>query len=72
MDRKIGCKSLARTIERIKPKIACFGHIYEQTNVKLIDKTWYVNCSVGAEYYEELNPWNFEWDFDKNIINHQK
>ena len=68
MDRKIGCKSLARTIERIKPKIACFGHIHEQTNVKLIDKTWYVNCSVGAEYYEELNP----WDFDKNMINLQK
>lgn len=42
-------------LERIKPKISCFGHIHESYGIKKINQTLFVNASILNHRYELVN-----------------
>lgn len=55
--RHVGCQDLLEQVQRIKPKIHCFGHIHEGGNRKKeIGGTTYINCSHVNEHYRPVNP----------------
>ena len=47
----LGCPTLLKAINRIKPKYHVFGHIHESHGKKKVGKTTHVNCSVLDDYY---------------------
>lgn len=42
-------------LERIKPKVHCFGHIHEGYGIKIIEQTTFINASCLNEDYEVVN-----------------
>ena len=54
-DGHVGCKDLADTITRIKPKLHISGHIHEGYGSIQIENTAYLNVSVCDKHYRALN-----------------
>jgi Icc-related predicted phosphoesterase len=54
---RVGCEDLRKAVmERIKPKIHCFGHIHEGGgSVSEIDGITFINCSYVDERYHPVN-----------------
>jgi len=52
-----GCADLMKAVQRVKPKVHCFGHIHEGGgSVRSIDGTVYVNASICTGDYKPTNP----------------
>lgn len=60
--RHCGCRALAPRVERIAPRLHCFGHIHASSGVLVEPKTTFLNASmvdrtgrvVRAPYVVEL------------------
>lgn len=51
-----GCEELRLAVERVKPKIHCFGHIHEcGGKISEIGPTSFVNCSYVDERYRPVH-----------------
>ena len=48
----LGCKLLSRELERIKPRIHCFGHVHASRGVFVQNGTTFVNAS-SVDYRHE-------------------
>lgn len=46
MDSGMGCGELLHQIERIKPKVHCFGHVHGQSGFKVINGTRFINSAM--------------------------
>ena len=48
MDRlNVGCKHLLRAVERVKPRLHCFGHIHESYGCKIIN--WHTKAKTDMK-----------------------
>jgi Icc-related predicted phosphoesterase len=50
-----GCVALRNRIEKIKPKISCFGHIHEAYGEIVVDGTQFINAAIWNHYNDTLN-----------------
>jgi Icc-related predicted phosphoesterase len=65
----LGCRILAETIDKIKPKIHVCGHIHTGNGHEFSNDTHYFNASVLNEQYQyEFHPVTFDWDKPSNSI----
>ena len=46
LDGGLGCEDLLLQIERVKPKIHCFGHVHGQSGSTIVNGTKYINAAV--------------------------
>jgi len=53
--RRVGCKSLLKKIEQIKPKLHVFGHIHHSYGQLHKGSTHYVNAAICGEDYRATN-----------------
>ena len=54
--RHCGCRELLKAIQRVKPLIACFGHIHDSGGrTTVVDGTKFINASICNEAYELVN-----------------
>lgn len=51
----VGCEDLYKAIQRVKPKINCFGHIHEGHGTSVEDDIIYINCSLLNRRYSPVN-----------------
>jgi Icc-related predicted phosphoesterase len=51
-----GCEKLIIAVERIRPKVHCFGHIHCGYGKVKISDTWYINGSNCDEAYRPVQP----------------
>ncbi len=51
----VGCEDLYKVIQRIKPKVNCFGHIHEGYGTSIEDDTILINCSLLNRRYSPVN-----------------
>lgn len=51
----VGCEDLYKTINRVKPKINCFGHIHEGYGTHEDENTLFINCSLLDRRYSPVN-----------------
>ena len=55
-DEYVGCEDLYYAIQKVKPKINCFGHIHEDGGKFTFDAdTMYINASICNHSYEAVN-----------------
>lgn len=55
----VGCPILRREVERIKPKLHCFGHIHDQIlTIKEINGTIYSNACIMDDSYKPNGKYN--------------
>lgn len=62
---RVGCKSLLKHIERVRPKLHLFGHIHEAWGTELSEDlgVWFTNASICTLSYHPTNPVTYyEWD----------
>jgi len=65
----VGCEELAKSVEVVKPKIHCFGHIHSGYGEKYIDGVQYLNASVlGKNYLFKKNPINIEYNIESKEV----
>jgi predicted phosphodiesterase len=50
-DDNLGCEELLKCVNRIKPKVHCFGHIHGSYGLQMKDGTLFANASVMNEQY---------------------
>ncbi len=43
---RLGCEELAKAVERVKPRLHCFGHIHEGYGITRNEDTIFVNASI--------------------------
>ena len=51
----VGCEDLYKAIQRVKPKINCFGHIHEGYGTSVENDIIYINCSLLNRRYSPVN-----------------
>jgi len=51
----VGCYDLYKAIQRVKPKINCFGHIHEGYGTYIEEETLFINCSILNRRYVRTN-----------------
>lgn len=51
----VGCYDLYKAIQRVKPKINCFGHIHEGYGTYTEEETLFINCSILNRRYVRTN-----------------
>jgi len=51
-----GCENLLETINKIRPRLHCFGHIHESAGIIDRNKTIFANASVLDGRYKYKNP----------------
>ncbi|MRX48262.1 metallophosphatase domain-containing protein [Pedobacter puniceum] len=63
MDNKLGCEDLLKTLQKVKPKLAVFGHIHEHYGTQEKNGTAYINAAITSNitgshqpYYKLLHP----------------
>lgn len=54
-DGNVGCEILMKHVERVSPKIHCFGHIHGGYGIKVHNGITYVNASLLDENYAVSN-----------------
>ena len=54
-DDNLGCQELLKCIQRIKPKVHCFGHIHGSYGLTSKDGTLFINASQMNEHYALVN-----------------
>lgn len=64
----VGCKYLARAIERVQPKIVICGHIHEEYGTLFKDNTLYVNPSIMTKLYQPINA-PIAFDYPAILVN---
>lgn len=52
----VGCKAMAKALERVKPKVHIFGHIHEGAGVLEQDGCTYINASSMNRNYDLVHP----------------
>lgn len=55
-DRAVGCEALAEALQRVRPRVHCFGHIHEGYGTHSAEGTLYVNASTCTLSYQPSNP----------------
>ena len=66
LDNGLGCASLRRYVDRIRPHACIFGHIHEGYGTKRVDNTIFANASVLDVKYNLVNtPIVFSIDIQK-------
>jgi len=55
INASVGCIDLKATIQRVKPKLVCGGHLHSGHGVEQKDGVLYVNASVCTENYAPIN-----------------
>lgn len=67
---RAGCKSLAKKVKEIKPKIHVFGHIHEDGGkMEKIDETYYYNAAVlDLDYYYNNNGFVIKYNKENGEI----
>ena len=56
IDNGMGCEELGLKINKVRPKIHCFGHVHGQNGVETIKGTTFINASI----VNTLNPLQHE------------
>ena len=56
MDSGMGCDELRLQINRVRPKIHCFGHVHGQNGIETTHHTTFINASI----VNNLNPFQQE------------
>lgn len=51
----LGCPTLLKRVEEIKPDIHCFGHIHNGNGELIKKDTRFINCSVLNDWYKLVN-----------------
>jgi calcineurin-like phosphoesterase family protein len=66
----LGCESLIKYIDKIKPKIHITGHIHSGRGIIEKDGTIFINASICTERYEPINkPIVIDFDFQTDKWN---
>ena len=64
-----GCPILFQELERIAPKVHCFGHVHASAGAITTDETLFINASsIESRTKRMVTPITFQFDPDK--INH--
>ncbi len=56
LDGGLGCEELLLQIERVKPKIHCFGHVHGHNGSRVVNGTTYINAAVVNSPDQLMNP----------------
>lgn len=68
---RAGCEDLLEVVQRIKPKIHCFGHLHAGYGVEEHDGTVFVNAALLNDRYEiARQPLIFDIDPTTKIVTH--
>jgi Icc-related predicted phosphoesterase len=49
---KLGCEHLAYALQRVSPRLHCFGHVHASSGVREVDGTQFVNASSVNSQFE--------------------
>ena len=56
LDGGLGCDDLLQQIERVQPKVHCFGHVHGQSGSRLVNGTTYINAAAVNTPDQIRNP----------------
>lgn len=54
--QEVGCVDLANAVQRVRPKVHCFGHIHDSYGWTERNGIQYFNCAQLSEQYKWVNP----------------
>eukprot|EP01080_Neovahlkampfia_damariscottae_P003134 gene3134-5450_t len=60
LDQNEGCKVLKEVVEKIKPKVHCFGHVHGRNGYVTIDETTFINSA--SEWKPLVAPYYFDFE----------
>ena len=55
LDSGMGCEELLLQINRVRPKIHCFGHVHGQSGSELVNGTRFINAAMTNNPDQMMN-----------------